>query len=123
MSIGDAMLEEVILSNALGQNIPAVQKVTTGLSSTEAMQMRLPNPNPFTSYVNIPYIIGKTGEHEVRLVFTNVAGMVVDSYVTKQTFGEYTYTWRAGALSEGVYFVTLYVDGQKMQSEKLIHIR
>jgi hypothetical protein len=87
------------------------------------MQMRLPNPNPFTSQVNIPYVVGQSGKHEVRLVFTNVAGLMVDSYSATQTFGEYTYTWRAGALPEGVYFVTLYVDGKKIQSSKLVRVR
>jgi hypothetical protein len=87
------------------------------------MQMRLPSPNPFTTQVNIPYVVGQTGKHEVRLVFTNVAGLTVDSYSATQTFGEYTYTWRPGALPEGVYFVTLYVDGKKIQTSKLVKVK
>ena len=121
--VGDAEMKQVVLSNAQGQNVPAIRKTATDLSSVEAMQMRLPNPNPFTTMVNIPYVVGQTGKHEVRLVFTNVAGLMVDSYSATQTFGEYTYTWRPGALPEGVYFVTLYVDGKKMQSSKLVRVR
>ena len=121
--VGDATLENIILSNVQGQNVPAIQKVTTGLSSIEAMQMRLPNPNPFTTQVTIPYIVGQVGEHHVQLVFTNLAGMVVDSYTTTNTFGEYDYTWKAAGLPEGVYFVTLLVDGKKMQSNKLIRVK
>ena len=120
--VGDAELSNIVLSNAQGQNVPAIKKMPTSLSSIEAMQMRLPNPNPFTTIVNIPYIVGQTGAHEVRLVFTNVAGLTVDSYSATQTFGEYTYTWRPGALPEGVYFVTLYVDGKKIQSSKLVKV-
>ena len=121
--IGDATMAKIILSNTNGQNIPAIQRTTTDLSSVEAMQMRLPNPNPFTTQVNIPYVVGQTGKHEVRLVFTNVAGLTVDSYSATQTFGEYTYTWRPGALPEGVYFVTLYVDGKKIQTSKLVRVQ
>lgn len=121
--IGDAEIKKIILSNADGQNIPAIKKTATDLSSVEAMQMRLPNPNPFTTQVNIPYVVGQSGKHEVRLVFTNVAGVMVDTYATTNTFGEYTYTWRPAGLPEGVYFVTLYVDGKKMQSNKLIRVR
>ena len=121
--VGDAALDKIVLSNAQGQNVPAIQKTATGLSSVEAMQMRLPNPNPFTTMVNIPYIVGQIGAHEVQLVFTNIAGMVVDSYATTNTFGEYTYTWQPTGLPEGVYFVTLYVDGKKMQSNKLIRVK
>ena len=121
--VGDAEMKQIILSNAQGQNVPAIRKTATDLSSVEAMQMRLPNPNPFTTQVNIPYVVGQTGKHEVRMVFTNVAGLTVDSYFATQTFGEYTYTWRPGALPEGVYFVTLYVDGKKIQSSKLVRVR
>ena len=120
--VGDAEIKKIILSNAQGQNVPAIQRTTTDLSSVEAMQMRLAHPNPFTTQVNIPYVVGQTGKHEVRLVFTNVAGLTVDSYTTTNTFGEYTYTWRPGALPEGVYFVTLYVDGKKIQSSKLVKV-
>ena len=123
LDVGDATLENIVLSNAQGQNVPAIKKTPTGLSSVEAMQMRLLNPNPFTTMVNIPYIVGQAGAHEVQLVFTNIAGMVVDSYATTNTFGEYTYTWRPSALPEGVYFVTLLVDGKKMQSSKLIRVK
>ena len=121
--VGDATIENIVLSNAQGQNVPAIKKVATGLSSIEAMQMRLPNPNPFTTQVTIPYIVGQIGEHHVQLVFTNLAGMVVDSYATTNTFGEYAYTWKPAGLPEGVYFVTLYVDGKKMQSNKLIRVK
>ena len=121
--VGDAAMNKIILSNTKGHNIPAIQRTTTDLSSVEAMQMRLPNPNPFTTQVNIPYVVGQSGKHEVRLVFTNVAGLTVDSYSATQTFGEYTYTWRPGALPEGVYFVTLYVDGKKIQSSKLVKVK
>jgi hypothetical protein len=124
LRIGDAIVEKIVLSNAQGQNVPAIIKNTaTDLSSVEAMQMRLPNPNPFTTQVNIPYVVGQTGKHEVRLVFTNVAGVMVDTYATTNTFGEYTYTWRPAGLPEGVYFVTLYVDGKKMQSSKLVKVK
>ena len=121
--VGNAALEQIVLSNAQGQNVPAIRKTTTDLSSVEAMQMRLPNPNPFTTQVNIPYVIGQTGKHEVRLVFTNVAGLTVDAYATINTFGEYTYTWRPAGLPNGVYFVTLYVDGKKIQSNKLVCVQ
>jgi hypothetical protein len=87
------------------------------------MQMQVAHPNPFTSQVNIPYVVGQTGKHEVRLVFTNIAGMVVDTYATTNTFGEYTYTWHPTSLPEGVYFVTLYVDGKKIQTSKLIRTK
>ena len=121
--VGDAELNKIVLSNAQGQNVPAIKKVATGLSSVESMQMRLPNPNPFKTYVTIPYVVGQAGKHNVQLVFTNLAGMVVHSYSATQSFGEYNYTWKPAGLPEGVYFVTLIVDGKKMQTSKLIRVK
>ena len=121
--VGDAEMKQIVLSNAQGQNVPAIRKTATDLSSVEAMQMRLPNPNPFTTQVNIPYVVGQSGTHEVQLVFTNIAGLTIDAYATTHTFGEHTYTWRPAALPEGVYFVTLYVDGKKIQTSKLIRTK
>ena len=121
--VGDAELNKIVLSNAQGQNVPAIKKVATGLSSVESMQMRLPNPNPFKTYVTIPYVVGQAGKHNVQLVFTNLAGMVVHSYSATKSFGEYNYTWKPAGLPEGVYFVTLIVDGKKMQTSKLIRVK
>ena len=123
LNVGDATLDKIVLSNAQGQNVPAIKKTPTSLSSIEAMQMQVARPNPFTTQVDIPYIVGQIGAHDVQLVFTNIAGMVVDSYSITQSFGEYCYTWRPTVLPEGVYFVTLYVDGKKMQTNKLIRIQ
>ena len=121
LHIGDAAVEGIVLSNPRGQNVPAIQGSATAISVAEAMQMRTAYPNPFTTEVTIPYIIGQTGTHDVRLVFTNVAGLVVDTYAVQQSFGEYIYTWRpAAALPAGVYFVTLYVDDKALQVAKLI---
>lgn len=123
LRIGDADVESIVLSNPQGQNIPAILGEATGLSAAESMQLRLPNPNPFTDEVSIPYVIGQKGMHEIELLFTNVAGMPVHRYTANQTFGEYTYLWRAAALPTGIYFVTFYADGKAMQTCKLIHIR
>lgn len=121
LRIGDASVENIVLSNPRGQNVPAILGSATAISVAEAMQMRTAYPNPFTTEATIPYIIGQTGTHDVRFVFTNVAGLVIDTYTAQQSFGEYTYTWRPDvALPAGVYFVTLYVDDKALQVAKLI---
>lgn len=120
LRIGDATLEGIVLSNPRGQNVPAIQGSATAISVAEAMQMQSAYPNPFTTEVVIPYIIGQTGTHNVRFVFSNVAGLVVDTYSAQQTFGKYTYTWHPTALPAGVYFVMLYVDDKALQVAKLV---
>lgn len=122
--VGNANIEQIILSTTQGHNVPAIDATTTNLSSIEAMQMQLPTPNPFSTHVTIPYVVGQMGQHDIRFVFTNVAGLVVDSYAVQQSLGSYSYTWTPSqALQAGVYFVTLYVDNKEMQTSKLIHIK
>ncbi len=123
MQIGDAAVENIVLSNTQGQNVPAISGQVTAISTTESMQMRLPNPNPFNDAINIPFVVGKAGTHSVQLRFTNLAGLTVDTYTATLPFGEHTYTWHAASMPAGVYFVTLYVDGKKIQNNKLIHIQ
>lgn len=123
MRIGDAAVENIVLSNTQGQNVPAINGQVTAISTTESMQMRLPNPNPFSDAINIPFVVGKAGIHNIQLRFTNVAGLTVDTYTATLPFGEHTYTWHAASMPAGVYFVTLYVDGKKIQNNKLIHIQ
>lgn len=123
MRIGDAAVENIVLSNTQGQNVPAISGQVTAISTTESMQMRLPNPNPFSDAINIPFVVGKAGIHNIQLRFTNVAGLTVDTYTATLPFGEHTYTWHAASMPAGVYFVTLYVDGKKIQNNKLILIQ
>ena len=80
----------------------------------------MPAPNPFTTVLNVPYTIGKSGSHEVTIAFSDMAGRTIDAYHTVNTPGEYTYTWYPRALQKGLYLVSLYVDGELMQTVKVI---
>lgn len=111
---------DMVLSDAKGQNVCAIDYNTTGIGKVEAMQLQMPSPNPFTTVLNVPYVIGKDGNHAVSIVFTDITGRQLDAYHTTATCGNYTYTWRPNGLSRGVYLVSLYVDGKMMQSVKVI---
>jgi hypothetical protein len=122
LRIGDATLGEVIISNVRGGNILAVNGNTTGIGAVEGMQMRLPYPNPFSTTLTIPYIIGKEGEHKVNIVVSDIAGRAVYSYNTENSLGEYVHSWTPGAaLADGLYIVSLYVDEALMHTAKVIY--
>ncbi|MBO7271721.1 MAG: T9SS type A sorting domain-containing protein, partial [Bacteroidaceae bacterium] len=108
-------------SNSRGGNLLAVNGNTTGIGAVEAMQMQLPYPNPFCLELTIPYIIGKDGAHNVEIAVTDLAGRAIHRHATVNSFGEYTYTWTpATSLADGLYLVSLYVDGTLMQTAKVI---
>lgn len=121
LQIGDeAVVIEVVLSDVKGKNITAVNGNATGIGKVEAVQMQMPSPNPFTTVLHVPYTIGKSGSHEVSIVFSDMAGRAIDAYHTVKTQGEYSYTWYPKALQKGLYLVSLYLDGELMQTVKVV---
>ena len=121
LRIGDeALVTEMVISDAKGRNIPSISDNATGIESVKAATLNIPAPNPFTTQLNVPYVIGMGGNHEVVLTFTDLTGRVIDTYRTVSAQGEHTYTWHPGALQRGLYFVTLHVDGKMIQTAKVI---
>lgn len=121
LRIGDAEISQVVLSDARGKNVLAINGNTTGLGAAEAMQMNLPYPNPFSTELHIPYIIGKEGMHQVAIVVNDLAGRTVYNYRTENSYGEHSHTWHpTGNLANGLYLISLYVDGTLMQTAKVV---
>ena len=116
----EAVVTEMVLSDTKGKNITAVNGDATGIGKVEAVQLQMPSPNPFTTVLHVPYTIGKSGNHEVTIAFSDLAGRTIDAYHTENTQGEYTYTWYPKALEKGLYLVSLYLDGELMQTVKVI---
>ena len=121
LQIGNAEITEVVLSDATGKNVVAIDGKATGLGTIEAMQMTLPYPNPFDEVLTIPYKIGKEGRHDVKIVVSTIAGSTVAEHCVSAEYGEYSWNWYAGeSVQAGVYFVSLYVDDKLMQTAKVV---
>ena len=122
LRIGEEVaISQVVLSDARGKNVLAINGDATGVGVVEGMQMTLPYPNPFSTELHIPYIIGKEGSHQVAIVVSDLAGRTVYNYRTGCGYGEHSHTWHpAGNLADGLYLVSLYVDGTLMQTAKAV---
>ena len=121
LQIGDAEIEQIVLSDARGANVLPVNGNLTGVGIVESMQIQSAFPNPFSETLTIPYIIGKDGEHNVNLVITDLTGRTVYNYATVQEYGEYNHTWTpSNTVAKGFYFISLYVDGTLMQTAKVV---
>ncbi|MBR2378656.1 MAG: T9SS type A sorting domain-containing protein [Bacteroidaceae bacterium] len=121
LQIGNAEIIEVVLSDATGKNVVAIDGKATGLGTIEAMQMVLPYPNPFDEVLTVPYKIGKDGRHDVKIVVSTIAGSRVAEHNVSAEYGEYSWNWYAGeSVQAGVYFVSLYVDDKLMQTAKVV---
>ena len=118
----DVIISQVVLSDACGKNVLAVNGNATGIGVVEAMQLTMPYPNPFNTELTIPYIIGKEGNHRVNIVVSDLAGRTVHRYAVTNGFGQYTHTWMpAAGLADGLYLVSFFVDDVLMQTAKVVY--
>lgn len=115
-----AELSEIILSDTKGRSVAAIEKIPTGLTNIENVQMQYPYPNPFNDEVVIPYVIGVSGGADVVFVVTDITGRMIEMIPQNGTYGNNTLVWHSGNIMKGVYFVSLYIDGKLIQTHKLI---
>ena len=121
LQIGHAQIVEVVLSDVRGNNIVGINGNLNSVGTIETMQMELPYPNPFDETLTIPYKVGKEGNHEVKIVVTNVAGSTIAMHAATAEYGYHNWQWTPGdRVEQGVYFVSLYVDDVLMQTAKAV---
>ncbi|MBI5403943.1 MAG: T9SS type A sorting domain-containing protein [Ignavibacteriae bacterium] len=79
-------------------------------------------PNPFNPSTNIKYQI--TNSKFVTLKVFDLLGKEVATFVNqKQSSGSYEVNFDARTLSSGIYFYTLYADGIKIETKKMILLK
>ena len=123
LRIGQIVLDDIVLSDPEGHNVIAINGDITGVTDIETLpaQIMKAYPNPFEREVNIEFVLGQDNHRISRIVFTDMTGRMVDAaVVATSTAGRYRYTWNTSKLHGGVYFATLYVDGVKAHTIKLI---
>lgn len=121
LQIGDHAVSDIKLSDAMGNNVMAINgNVNSGIGTIETVQFKVPYPNPFTSQLSVPYMVGKDGCKQAKFVMTDVMGRTVSSYNADATMGEHTMVISGDGYSTGLYFLSLYVDGKLMQTSRVL---
>ena len=120
LRIGDAELESIVLSDPLGKEIAVMRKTPTSVTTVETMQISTAYPNPFTTELDIPYVIGENGKQRAQVVVTDVTGRTIDRMSVAASYGSHTLTWKPLILNSGIYFINLYVDDVLIQTEKVV---
>ena len=109
------------LSDEHGNNVVPMNGNALGLVDLDAVQAQFVTaaPNPFNGKTRIDITVGNY--RTVKVVFTDMMGKLVDSReIVTPTAGKYSMAWDASRLPQGIYFATLYADGQKAQTIKLV---
>lgn len=121
LQIGDHAVSDIKLSDAMGNNVMAINgNVNSGIGTIETVQFKVPYPNPFTSQLTVPYVVGKEGCKQAKFVMTDVMGRTVGSFNADATMGEHTVVISGDGYSTGLYFLSLYVDGKLMQTSRVL---
>lgn len=121
LQIGDRAVSDIKLSDAMGNNVMAINgNVNSGIGTIETVQFKVPYPNPFTSQLTVPYVVGKEGCKQAKFVMTDVMGRTVGNYNADATMGEHTMVISGDGYSTGLYFLSLYVDGKLMQTSRVL---
>lgn len=123
LRIGEKELATIVLSDTEGHNVIPLKGGEVGVTDIESVKAQIMKafPNPFEKEVQLTFVVGSNNISNARLVFTDVIGRQIDQHeMDIHTAGQYSYTWKAKGMQRGMYFATLYVDGQKAHTMKLI---
>jgi photosystem II stability/assembly factor-like uncharacterized protein len=79
-------------------------------------------PNPFNSITNVKFQILNSGV--IGITVYNISGRELTTLINKKLSpGTYEYRFDAGILSSGIYFYTLFADGKRVDTKKMILIK
>lgn len=123
LRIGEKEISNIVLSDTEGHNVIPLKGGQVGVTDIESVKAQIMKafPNPFEKEVQLTFVVGGNNISNARLVFTDVIGRQIDQHeMDIHTAGQYSYTWKAKGMQRGMYFATLYVDGQKAHTMKLI---
>lgn len=121
MKNAECRVNNIALSDEQGQNVIPLDGDQVGLTDLGAVQAQFASayPNPFADKVSLELTVGNY--REVAVHFTDLTGKTVGRRtLATPTAGRYTMMWDATGLPRGIYFATLYADGMKAQTIKLV---
>ena len=76
-------------------------------------------PNPFNPSTKIQFEIKKFGD--IKIIVNDLLGKEIETIVNENlNSGIYEKSWYAGNYSSGVYFYTMFVDGKRIESKKMM---
>ncbi len=79
-------------------------------------------PNPFNASTNISYSLIK--QSGVRILIFDVLGREVKTLVnTKLPAGEYVLSFNANDMASGLYFYSMFVDGNLFETKKMVLVK
>ena len=107
-----------INSNSTPSNATSINNINVQLSNANVVVLNQNQPNPFAEQTVITYNIPSTA-NAAQILFYDVNGKQINS-VTITTFGQGQLNVYANDLTSGMYSYTLIVDGQIIDTKKMV---
>ncbi len=84
-------------------------------------------PNPFNPSTNIKLDISSNGKEQtanVKLIVYDITGKAVETLIDKELkAGSYSADWNASNYATGVYFYSLLIDGNIIDTKKMVFVK
>lgn len=97
--------------------------VENGSETAKSFSLKQNYPNPFNPVTNISFELERSAA--VSLKVYDVSGAEVETLLSNETLqaGISTLLYNADKLSSGIYFYSLFIDGQKVDTRKMMLIK
>ena len=104
-------------------NASPVTAIGNESETAVSFSLRQNFPNPFNPVTNITFEIKKSAD--VTLIIYDVSGSEVETLINNESMitGTRTIIFNAEKLSTGIYFYSLFIDGQKLDTKKMMLIK
>ena len=118
LSVGDAILRKIVLSDEFGCKITPVEDP---LAIEEFMSSEVKvYPNPFNASQTFEYVLSNDVQSVDFVVFNSI-GEIVDRLYGSANCGANSVVWNPSQITSGLYFVNMYIDGIKVATYKTIY--
>lgn len=98
---------------------PEESLTTFTISGKDQGKLHQNYPNPFDSYTTIVYTLPENGHASIRIY--NMVGQQIAAPVNQyRSAGTYSTEFHAGNLAKGIYIYTLHIDGNPVETRKMI---
>lgn len=119
----EAQIESMTLADKQGHNVTALPNGTTAVAQAAHSAAEMPYPSPFYNKLTVPYTIDDEGAHHVHITLTDLTGRTV-SQLSKRVAhaGRFAQTFTdCSQLLPGIYLVQVCIDGQVVNTAKVMH--
>lgn len=104
-------------------NASPLTAIENGSETAKSFSLKQNYPNPFNPITNISFELERSAV--VSLKVYDVSGAEVETLINNETMkaGSTTMLYNAEKLSSGIYFYSLYIDGQKADTRKMMLVK